>query len=271
MDIKPTFITRQNTRTNNPSTFDAAKIIKYYLALHPSNRLIVNSPLYLAAVEQYNQQIKNTLIRPPIPDWFCGKINPTTNELIPLPTDQEQRAANGVLNDNPITTTPIPPQDPKNYLQDSCLSTGTPGSAEYLRCNSSALQDEDNRDVGGLGWQPTNGGTSTCSIYLARYFDTVSRGLVVAGWGKTKDVIRNQGLGGDLTIFDNYYNTGDTSTVDSGPMSGSGKSCQTVDETTTRINWVFTWGWKNRSGTVRASVNVSNENGSTGTFTAEEI
>lgn len=262
MDIKPTFVNRQINKQNKAQPFDAVKLINYFLSLHPLNKLIVNSPLYLAAVKQYNSQIKNTLIRPPIPAWFCGKINQQTNELIPTPTDREQRAVAGVVKDNPYVAPVTIPQDPKLYIQDMCLQIGTPGSAAYLTCNAASIDDD--RDVGGLGWQPTNGGNVTCAKYIGLYFDLVSGGLVKAAWPVTKNMIINLGLRhtDQLASFDDAYLNPSEATVNiEGPMSGSGKSCETVDETTTKIKWTFTWFWEGRYGTVQSSVDINNEDG----------
>lgn len=138
------FVNRDNiaTKANKSNKVDALKIIEYYLSLHPSNRVKPNSLLYSLAVKQYNENIQNTLIRPAIPSWFCGKINPTTNELELGLTDEELRASAGVVLDPLIPTLSGAPDTPSGYLIDTCLENGTPGSYNYTLCDSGLDTDE---------------------------------------------------------------------------------------------------------------------------------
>jgi len=133
MNTPINFVNRSNIATSNDKSnkFDAIKIIEYYTTLHPLNRVSPSSPLYDLAVKQYNENVKNTLVRPAIPSWFCGKIDPDTNELINVPSDQDLRASAGFVLDplaiQPSTLTGIT----SGYAVDTCLYWGTPGSYEY--------------------------------------------------------------------------------------------------------------------------------------------
>jgi len=136
MNTPINFIARNTIPTENTTkgTIDAIKVIEYYLSLHPSNRVKPNSLLYDLAVKQYNENIRNTLIRPPVPSWFCGKINPETDELILELSDEELRASAGVVSDvlTPNLSSEI--STPSGYLADNCLYLGTPGSYDYSIC-----------------------------------------------------------------------------------------------------------------------------------------
>jgi hypothetical protein len=130
------FVNRSNIATTNNKSqqVDAIKIIEYFSSLHPLNRVKPNSLLYETAVNQYNQNIKNTLIRPTVPSWFCGKINPETGDLINNPSDESLRATAGVVLD-PLTLQPTISGDTlSGYVVDTCLILGTPGSYDYTKC-----------------------------------------------------------------------------------------------------------------------------------------
>lgn len=136
MNIPINFVNRSNIATSNNKSnkVDAAKLIEHFLSLHPSNRVKPNSLLYDLAVRQYNENIKNTLVRPDVPKWFCGKVNPATNELINIPSDQELRASAGVVSDPLTLQLPSSAFDANGYLIDNCLYLGTPGSYDYTQC-----------------------------------------------------------------------------------------------------------------------------------------
>jgi hypothetical protein len=262
MDLKPTFINRQNSLQNR-QPFDALKIINRFLALHPSNRIIVNSPLYLAAVKQYNTNIQNTLIRPPIPSWFCGKIDSSTNQLITSPTDAEQRVSSGVTTAGTPNIAQTPFQQQNFYTPDACLEVGTPGSTGYVSCQSSNLLDEDDRATSGIDWQPTNI-SSGCTSVLYLIENTVGHNLTMMAWEQTKQVMRNQNIGyhqktwGGLFqgVHDLWYSSSQTA-GEPGPMSLVGKTCTKIDPETTQIVFLFQWQWHTHMGQIRTSVNVT--------------
>jgi len=139
------FFTRTHNNADNPEEFDALKVIEHVLSLHPNNRLRTSSLLYKLAVQQYNTTIKNTLERPPIPKWFCGKIDTETGFLID--TDDATIRSNALLSEPlappSLSATAI---NPLRYPQDKCLIRGTPGSYGYSTCN---LTPEDTATGGG--------------------------------------------------------------------------------------------------------------------------
>jgi hypothetical protein len=132
--IKNNFIQRNNNKNTN-SFFDAGKYIDEILANDKYAYIIPNSSLYNLAVKQYNTNIENTLIRPSVPSWFCGKINPATGELISTLTDEELRVIGGVSPTNANTQPPLSSLI-NLWPVDECLSTGLPGSTGYSTCES---------------------------------------------------------------------------------------------------------------------------------------
>ena len=128
------FITRLNP--NKTEQVDYMKLIDSVLNASEFNRLIPDSPIYLLAVQQYNNQVaKNTLVRKPIPKWFCGKVNVNNGILTTPYSDEALRAINGYT-----TTTLLPASgytiiNSIPYADDACLQSGTPGSDGYAICN----------------------------------------------------------------------------------------------------------------------------------------
>jgi len=153
MNTKINFVNRDQLIKNNenPKKVDAQKIIDYFLSLHRMNRLIVGSPLYNLAVSQYNENIKNTLVRPPVPQWFCGKVNIVTGDLLVTPSDEQTRATSGLVLD---PANPAPPPTPNiqgQYNVDECLEIGLPGSTDYATCKTG--QDARQADDAIAEWQ----------------------------------------------------------------------------------------------------------------------
>lgn len=153
MKTKPLFINRNIVKIQTGSTVNADALIKYFLSLHPNNKLIIGSPLYNLAVKQYNKKIKNTLVRPPVPSWFCGKVNSDTNELLLNNDDATLRANAGYSDTNVNNISNIQINSRTGYPIDKCLEQGTPGSIEYTKCSlTSGNMDEDFDDLSGINW-----------------------------------------------------------------------------------------------------------------------
>jgi hypothetical protein len=125
------FIVRQNNQVEPASNTDALKIIDFILSLNDSIKIDPDSLLYSVAVEQYNQVIKNTLERPPVPDWFCGKVEADTGELLLNLNDTELRSINGFNTLSAETTAPVV-YISGGYAIDKQLKYGTPGSPGYV-------------------------------------------------------------------------------------------------------------------------------------------
>ena len=130
------FISRVKPDNTNPEKVDYIKLIDEVLGASEFNRLIQDSPVYLLAIQQYNDQVKkNTLVRKQVPNWFCGRIEPATGILITDYTDQELRTING------YSTTILAPVSATqstlviSYKDDACLKSGTPGSDGYAICD----------------------------------------------------------------------------------------------------------------------------------------
>lgn len=144
---KINFFIRTHNNQDNPRAFDAIKVIEHVLSLRPDTKIKTSSLLYKLAVDQYNTTIKNTLTRPPIPQWFCGKIDVETGMLID--TDDTTRR---VTSQASLPEAPIIPSATvitlSAYPTDKCLEYGTPGSIGYAKCN---LGKED-IDTGNAWW-----------------------------------------------------------------------------------------------------------------------
>jgi hypothetical protein len=148
MTTKMTFVDRRQEKDTQSNIVDAQKIIDYFLSLDPNNRIIPNSPLYNVAVKQYNDNVKTTTVRPPVPNWFCGKVDAATGELLTSKDDEEMRASGGYSSTviNPYDTTAI---ILSAYDPDGCLENGTPGSFGYSKC-SDTLQET--IETSGIDW-----------------------------------------------------------------------------------------------------------------------
>ena len=59
----------------------ATKIIKYIKSRYPYAVIRPEGDLYKAGVVEYNKKVKNTLERPPIPEWYCGHVDERTGLL----------------------------------------------------------------------------------------------------------------------------------------------------------------------------------------------
>lgn len=141
METQPTFIIRNNPQINSKISIDVLNLIDYIIRLDANNRIIPNSLLYNLAVKQYNETITNTSTRPPVPEWFCGKIDEQSGLLL-VDSDENIRASTGVSTST--TTTFIAPSNVSTqYPVDSCLSNGTPGSFGYSQCEITTPEDRD--------------------------------------------------------------------------------------------------------------------------------
>lgn len=142
MNTTSFIIRNHQSASKNINNVDYLDIIEKTLSASAFNRIITNSPLYLLAVSQYNTKIINTLDRPPIPKWFCGKVETSTGNLIPTYDDTALRAANALITTIPSSVTYTPLVDTITYDPDKCLSGGVPGSAGYSYCLPSTLSPQ---------------------------------------------------------------------------------------------------------------------------------
>lgn len=250
-DKTPTFVPRTHKNQTEEGLVDANAIIKYYSSLHPTNKLIPNSPLYIDAVNQYNTTIKNTLQRPPIPTWFCGKINNSTNELIITPPDADDRAANAVTTDLPSRLPALAPKNPKKYNSDACLQYGTPGSAPYvILCQSDGVSDDRNTGIAAPS-------TANCSVYTLALWPTQQKYFAEAAWSHVRIImIIELGLSippANLQAWDNYYYRQIEPTI-RGPMYLTGKTCE--DKGLPKFNVIafYNWAYAGKMGTVKVVI-----------------
>lgn len=153
MNNTSTFYVRRNKSSNrSTSSTDAIKLIDYILSLDKDNRIVPNGKLYKLAVNQYNETVHNTLVRQPIPQWFCGKIDQTNGLLLETGTDIEIRASMGLTSPETSATSTIT-DNLSSYLPDGCLPVGTPGSVGYANCKSSQTENDDiGIDLSEINW-----------------------------------------------------------------------------------------------------------------------
>jgi hypothetical protein len=150
MTQKINFVNRNKDVNTKSRVINAQKIIDYFLSLHPDNHVIVDSPLYNLAVKQYNDTVKTTKIRPPVPNWFCGKVDAATGELSLNPTDEDLRLSSGFVLDPTQKTIVVPSKDILTYDSDICLQFGAPGSYGYSRCKDNLTEEE--IETSGIDW-----------------------------------------------------------------------------------------------------------------------
>ena len=151
MITKTTFVNRNANKKHPRQSIDAIKIIENALAAHPNNRIDPNSPIYKIAVRQYNDAIKNSTTRPPVPAWFCGIVNPKTNELQLGLTDEALRASSGFVINPTLSATPLSLETNK-YTIDVCLQSGTPGSYGYSKCTDYELAQVEAGQLASIDW-----------------------------------------------------------------------------------------------------------------------
>jgi len=106
--------------------------------------ILPDSPLYVAALEQYNKgnRAKST-DRMPIPEGFCGIVVGDDLVIQPLkPVDPTAIDPVPVKVNTPLSQGP-------GYPEDKCLKFGEPGSLEYDLCGGEFI-DHSKDPEGGL-------------------------------------------------------------------------------------------------------------------------
>lgn len=134
-------------RTKSPESTEvsgkmsALEKIAWMKEHNPRARLIPYSATYYNAVSELNTQVRGTLVRPPVPDWFCGHVN---DDGWPWLDDM----ANGLGgNDAAIPMAKRRAEDDmSDYPWDKCCEYGMePNTPAYMWCEEPALyaQNED--------------------------------------------------------------------------------------------------------------------------------
>lgn len=119
----------------------ALQIIAYVKSINPRAKLIPNSKTYNYAVKEYNFKLKNSLIRPEVPEWFCGNVTSRGVLVDPLvrpaePGDSLMRDDQSVGDGSEFVLS--------EYPMDGCvISGGTPGSPGYVNCLGAWNVDRD--------------------------------------------------------------------------------------------------------------------------------
>lgn len=118
------------TTTANYSAF-----ISSILTTVPTLTLKDTSNLAAVAVDQYNKKVKTTatLVRPPIPSWFCGYQDTESGQLYLSEFEIDSNRIKNI-NSSVTLTAGIFAASSVRYESDKCLALGIPGSYWYSFC-----------------------------------------------------------------------------------------------------------------------------------------
>lgn len=171
------FHTRQNPNENieRETRSNYRVFISTILNTFPELELDENSELATLAVEEHNQNLKNSnfVPRDNVPDWFCGFQDVETGEL--YLSDFEVDSTN-LRNINASLSVPLTSLEISSvrFDADLCLSLGTPGSYRYSFCR---LRRQDQFDQGitilDVNWSSSFYPTALISTTIARLQDEV--------------------------------------------------------------------------------------------------
>lgn len=140
---KSNFVTRGRVGDVRSSTmYDAIGIIEYVKKLNPNARLIPNSRTYNLAVSQYNMNVVNTMNRPPVPEWFCGSVDPESGILVDFDADSSIGSETEIVS---VVSSSAALLSSKQYPWDDCVvvTNSTPGSPAYVKCEDGVPHDLD--------------------------------------------------------------------------------------------------------------------------------
>ena len=159
---------------NTLGSMDYNKFISTILAANPNLALNPNSKLAKAAVDQYNTKVKQTptLIRPPIPSWFCGYQNTETGQLYLSEYEIETSKIRNITTSTSVALTAITAVQVR-YEADRCLGQGTPGSYSYSFCNLATSLQFDNTEIDIIDWSTAFYPTETVTDAITQISDTV--------------------------------------------------------------------------------------------------
>ena len=163
---------------------DYNTFISKILTANPNLALNPNSQLAKAAVDQYNTKVKQTptLIRPPIPSWFCGYQNTETGQLY---LSEYEINTNRVKTITSSTSLPLSAVTAiqVRYESDRCLGQGTPGSYSYSFCNLATSLQFDDTEIDVIDWStafyPIELITNAITQITDTVFDSVQTSIAV--------------------------------------------------------------------------------------------
>lgn len=104
------------------------------LAANPGNTLSKTGVLYRLGMQQYNANLKMSMVRPTVPSWFCGKINATTGELFEPSSSNVNPGSDAMISSSLAGATSGLALSATNFAVDKCLENGLPGSPGYALC-----------------------------------------------------------------------------------------------------------------------------------------
>jgi hypothetical protein len=177
-------------RPSNPNdcgsennTTDFVKIIDDALAADPLNRVDPNSQLFEFALQQFSNDFKISKVRPEIPEFFCGYIDPDTGDILEVRSRSTDPNIPGSVVSEPIDVETLAAQLPDffKFKNDDCLYGGRPGSYGYMLCDQGA--DDPSLVGSGIDW---NGAI----------FSAASRGTAGAGHDIGDENGADDGTGG---------------------------------------------------------------------------
>ena len=181
------FVVRTNpevSEKNGIASMDYGKFISTILATNSNLVLNPNSQLAKVAVDQYNTKVKQTptLIRPPIPSWFCGYQNTETGQLY-LSEYELETARNRIVTASASLPLSAVTAVQVRYDADRCLSRGIPGSYSYSFCNLASSLQFDNVEADVIDWStafyPVELITDAIEQISTTVFDSVQASIAV--------------------------------------------------------------------------------------------
>ena len=134
MATLPTFYNRSLGRNDSPEGFvDYISMVNIFIKMHPDYALKPNSLLESLVIKQYNNMLKTApLIRPPVPEWFCGYVDVGTGEM--RTSQAEADSVNAKFTAAMDLSYPEAVSSISHvYIPDACLYQGAVGSVPYVQ------------------------------------------------------------------------------------------------------------------------------------------
>lgn len=147
------------------------EFIAKVLVANPNMKLDSNSMLAKLAIKEYNTQIKTTptLVRPPIPEWFCGYQDTESGQLYLSEYELERSKLKqiNISSEIPLSSTEL---ERVRYEPDKCLEFGLPGSYSYTFCNLGSVWET---EVYNIDWSTAFYPTELITDILTKVADTI--------------------------------------------------------------------------------------------------
>ena len=216
------FFKRAPTEEIKQKENSATAFISNILNTVPSLELVSDSSLAKVAIKQYNEKLetKATLVRPPIPSWFCGYQDTESGQL--YLSDFELDSARIKTINNTITlTVETTALSTVRYDADKCLSLGTPGSYWYSRCTLISGFDI-GTELDTIDWSTAFYPTELVTDAIQQITDAVAEGVNNSISAQVEANAGMSGSSGGESGGENPEQTGDVNTDGGGADIPSG-------------------------------------------------